>query len=233
MSHALGDRLARGDLLLLDGAIGTRLQAMGLAAGEAPEAWNLSRPADVAAVARAYADAGSDIVTTNSFGGSPLKLAAHGLEGQAVDLNRAAVRAARIGADGRALVSGSIGPCGGLLEPYGDLAVADVAAGFALQAEALAAGGVDLISVETMIDLREAVLAVQAARAALPDGVITATLTFEPSPGVGSPSWATTCPPPRPNCWPRAPMSWAVTADRAPPAWWRSPAPSPKPPTRP
>ncbi len=182
MNRPLMDRLTQGEVVLLDGAMGTRLQALGLKGGEAPEAWNLVRTDDVASVAAAYAAAGSDIVHTNSFGASPLKLEAHGLADQAVSINQAAVAAARKGADGRALVSGSMGPCGGLLQPYGDLDPAQVAAGFALQAEALVAGGVDLLCVETMIDLAEAVLAVTAARAALPHGVVMVSLTFEPTP---------------------------------------------------
>jgi 5-methyltetrahydrofolate--homocysteine methyltransferase len=183
MILSMRDRLTRGDVILLDGAIGTRLQALGLGGGEIPEQWNLSRPEDVASVAAAYTAAGSDVVHTNSFGASPLKLAAHGLSDQAEEINIAAANAARKGADGRALVSGSMGPCGGLLQPYGDLDPAEVAAGLALQAKALVAGGVDLLCVETMIDLAEAVLAVTAARAALPDGVVMVSLTFEPTPG--------------------------------------------------
>jgi 5-methyltetrahydrofolate--homocysteine methyltransferase len=162
--------------------MGTLLQRRGLDPGEAPETWNLTRPADVAEVAGLYADAGADLVHTNSFGGSPLKLAAHGLAARAEEINRAAAAAARRGAAGRALVSGSLGPCGRLLAPHGDADPDEVRAGFLLQAQALLAGGAALLTVETMIDLREALLAVGAAREAAGDGVVMATMTFEPSP---------------------------------------------------
>jgi 5-methyltetrahydrofolate--homocysteine methyltransferase len=179
----LKSRLDAGEVLLADGAIGTLLQAEGLGPGEAPEAWNLDRPEVLENVAAAYAAAGSDLVHTNSFGGSPLKLAHHGLADRCAEINRAAAAAAVRGAGGRALVSGSIGPCGRLLEPYGDADPGEVLAGFVLQARALVAGGVDLLTVETMTDLAEARLAVQAAREALGEGSVLATMTFDPTPG--------------------------------------------------
>ncbi len=181
MSNEMIERLSSGGVILMDGAMGTRLQELGLAPGEAPESWNLTRAADLASIAESYSTAGADIVQTNSFGGSPLKLAAHGLAERTVKINRAAATAARAGATDGTLISGSMGPCGGLLEPYGNLSLDEVASGFALQAKSLVAGGVDLLCVETMIDLREAVLATQAARAALPHGVVMVSLTFEPT----------------------------------------------------
>ncbi len=182
MTMKLPQRLAGGEVILVDGAMGTRLYAAGLEVGAAPESWNLTNLAEVAEVANDYASAGADIVQTNSFGGSPMKLAAHGLAEKTIEINRAAAAAASEGAAGRALVSGSIGPSGGLLKPYGNLDAEEAAAGFLLQAEALVAGGADLLCVETMIDLREAVIAVQAARKALPDGVVMVSLTFDSTP---------------------------------------------------
>ena len=181
MSNEMIERLSSGGVILMDGAMGTRLQELGLAPGEAPESWNLTRAADLASIAESYSTAGADIVQTNSFGGSPLKLAAHGLAERTEEINRAAASTARSGATDGTLISGSMGPCGGLLEPYGNLSLDEVASGFALQAKSLVAGGVDLLCVETMIDLREAVLATQAARAALPHGVVMVSLTFEPT----------------------------------------------------
>jgi 5-methyltetrahydrofolate--homocysteine methyltransferase len=174
--------LAVGDMILSDGAMGTLLLAAGLGAGEAPEAWNLTRPEVLEKIAADYIASGSDLVHTNSFGGSPLKLAAHGLADKCEQINRAAAAAAVSGVAGRGLISGSIGPCGKLLTPYGDADPDEVLEGFRIQARALADGGVDLLTVETMSDLREAVLAVQAAREAMDKGGVLASLTFEPTP---------------------------------------------------
>ena len=182
MKNDLNSRLAGGNVLLADGAMGTQLQAAGLGPGEAPENWNLVRPAVLENIAAAYIEAGSDLVHTNSFGASPLKLAAHGLADRCEQINRTAASAAIHGVAGRGLVSGSIGPCGQLLAPYGEVEPAEVLDGFRVQAGALVAGGVDMLTVETMTDLSEAVLAVQAAREAIGEGAVLASLTFEPTP---------------------------------------------------
>jgi len=176
------ERLAAGHIILSDGAMGTQLQAQGLGPGEALEDWNLTHPEVLEDIAGSYLKAGSDLVHTNSFGASPLKLAVHGLADRCEEINRAAAAAAVKGMAGRGLVSGSIGPCGQLLAPYGEADPAEVQEGFRIQARALVAGGVDLLTVETMIDLAEAVLAVQAAREAMGTGAVLASLTFEPSP---------------------------------------------------
>ncbi len=178
----LNERLAQGQVLLSDGAMGTLLLQRGLKPGQAPEILNLESPELLVEIAAAYTEAGSDLVHTNSFGGSPLKLAAHGLDQQAEAINRAAAEAAVKGARGRAIVSGSIGPCGQLLQPYGEADPEQVKAGFLLQARALLAGGAEALTIETMSDVAEAVLAVQAARQAGPDVPILATMTFDPTP---------------------------------------------------
>jgi len=181
MNNTLDNKLADGKVLLSDGAMGTQLQTAGLAPGEAPENWNLTRPTVLESIAAAFIQAGSDLVHTNSFGGSPLKLAAHGLADRCEQINRAAASAAVRGVAGHGLVSGSIGPCGQLLAPYGEVDTAEVLDGFRIQAAALVAGGVDMLTVETMIDLNEAVLAVKAAREAIGEGAVLASLTFEPT----------------------------------------------------
>lgn len=178
----LRDRLAAGDILVADGGMGTFLQRRGLPPGGCPESFNLERPEVVAEIARAYREAGADLVLTNTFGGSPLRLAAHGLAEQAAKINAAAVAAARQGAGDGTLVIGSIGPCGRVLEPYGDTPADDVLKSFAVQAAALAAAGVDGICVETMTDLQEALLAIRAVREAAPDLPLLATMTFESTP---------------------------------------------------
>ncbi len=176
------ERLAADHILLSDGAMGTQLQAQGLGPGEAPEAWNLTHPEALEGIAASYIQAGSDLVHTNSFGASPIKLAAHGLTDRCEEINQSAAAAAVKGVAGRGLVSGSIGPCGQLLAPYGEADPAEVLEGFRVQARALVTGGVDLLTIETMIDLAEAVLAVQAAREAIGTGAVLASLTFEPGP---------------------------------------------------
>jgi 5-methyltetrahydrofolate--homocysteine methyltransferase len=175
------ERVRDGETLVGDGAWGTLLMAHGLRPGEPPEVLNRSRPEVVEAIAREYAEAGADLVTTNSFGGSPARLAAHGLGDQVETLNRAAVEVVRRAVGGRAHVSASVGPSGRMLRPYGDADPADLAAGFERQIAALAAAGADLVCIETMTDLAEAVLAVRAARAVAPSLPILATMTFEPS----------------------------------------------------
>lgn len=150
--------------LLLDGGLGTMLISMGLAPGQAPEAWNLEYPERVAEAHRRYASAGSDVVHANTFGANPVKLAASGLEGRCWQLNAVAVELAR-SASPSVLVAGDIGPTGRFLPPMGDADEGSLEEAFRTQAAALAAAGVDLISIETMYDLREALAAVRAAAA--------------------------------------------------------------------
>jgi 5-methyltetrahydrofolate--homocysteine methyltransferase len=180
--RALGERLAAGDVLVGDGAMGTMLFERGLPPGEPPETVTLARPAVLEEIARLYRDAGADLLETNTFGGSPLKLELHGLAAHCEAVNRDAVRAVRRVAEGRAYVVASVGPSGRLLEPYGDTKAEAMADSFRRQMEALAAAGVDAFCVETMTDLAEARIAVQAAKAAAPGVPVLATMTFDPTP---------------------------------------------------
>lgn len=163
MTHPLLE-LAGRRTVLFDGAMGTMLMARGLPVGMAPEIWNVERPDAVREVHAAYFAAGADVVSTNSFGGTPLKLAAHGLEGQAYELNHAAARLAREAAPAGRFVAGSIGPTGKFLKPQGPCSEQDLEAAFADQVRGLAAGGVDVLLAETQYDLREALAAVRGAR---------------------------------------------------------------------
>jgi methionine synthase I (cobalamin-dependent) len=149
--------------VLTDGAWGTQLQARGLAIGECADAWNLSHPDRVAAVANAYVVAGSRVILTNTFGGSRIALARHGLGDDTVRINRAGAEISRSAAGNRAAVFGSIGPTGKALF-MGELSEEEALAAFEEQASALA-GSVDGLVVETMTDLNEAKVAVQAATA--------------------------------------------------------------------
>ncbi|MBN1574125.1 MAG: homocysteine S-methyltransferase family protein [Deltaproteobacteria bacterium] len=157
------ERLKNGNILLLDGAMGTQLILRGIKSGETSETWILTRPDDVSAIHKDYFDAGADIVLTNTFGGTPLKLSHFGLAERAEDVNRRAAELAKsVCPEGR-FVAGDIGPTGKLLKPYGDADEEELFENFKLQAKALADGGVDLVIIETMMDLKEGELALKAA----------------------------------------------------------------------
>ncbi len=179
MTNNLLTRLAGGEILVADGAMGSMLLASGLAAGDCPESFNLTRTELLSEIARRYLEAGADIVQTNTFGGSPLKLAGYGLDDQTEAINSAAVVAVREAVADRAYVCGSCGPCGHTLLPYGDTEPESVFLSFRRQLAALASAGVDVLCIETMIDLEEAKLAVRAAREVAPDLPIMATMTFD------------------------------------------------------
>jgi 5-methyltetrahydrofolate--homocysteine methyltransferase len=167
--------------IVLDGAMGTMLFAAGLSEGTPPEAWNVSHPERIRAVHRHYVNSGSQIILTNSFGGTRYRLKLHNLQDRVYELNRAAAHNARAEADaaGRlVLVAGSMGPTGELLAPLGTMTFDDAQAAFAEQARGLAAGGVDLLWVETMSDLAEARAAVEGARS-VTDLPIAATMSFD------------------------------------------------------
>jgi len=116
-----------GEILIMDGAMGTELIKRGLTQGQPSMIWNADRPSDVLSVHRSYADAGSDCITTNTFGGSTLMLDRYGLRDRFEELNRLAVHLAREAAEGRSFILGDIGPCGDFLEPLGDLTDAELA----------------------------------------------------------------------------------------------------------
>jgi 5-methyltetrahydrofolate--homocysteine methyltransferase len=153
--------------LLGDGAMGTQLMLAGLEQGGCGEAWNLTHPERVLAIQRAYVDAGSDCLLTNTFGGSRIMLNRHGQAGKGEAINRAAVRIAREAFGAKpGYVIGDIGPFGGLLEPYGDFREEDVYRAFAEQARALIDAGVDAIIIETQTSLEELGLGIRAAKEA-------------------------------------------------------------------
>jgi len=150
--------------IVTDGAWGTQLQAQGLGAGECPDAWNLSQPERVEAVARSYVEAGSQIILTNTFGANRLRLERHGLGGKVSEVNRAGVRISRRAAGDRARVFGSIGPTGRMLAA-GETDAAELASVFEEQARALAAEGALALVLETFSDLGEILPALAAAKA--------------------------------------------------------------------
>jgi len=164
-----------------DGAMGTALQGAGLDDGGAPELWNVEHADVIERILTEYADAGAQLLTTNTFGGSRPRLQMHGLEDQVTELNRAAAQIARRVADGRedVFVMGDVGPSGELLEPMGILTPDDAQILFAEQIAGLVEGGVDAILIETMSDLAEVKAAVAAAKQVAPDLPVFATLSFD------------------------------------------------------
>lgn len=167
MSENFRDVILRGERLVADGATGTNYQMRGLARGEAPEQWLFQEPGKVKQLHRDFIDAGSNIILTNTFGGTAMRLAHAGLQDDAAQVNRLAVQLARDAIRGeRVWVAGSIGPSGALLEPFGTLTREEAIEQFGAQAKALADGGVDLLVIETQFDLGEATAAYEGARAA-------------------------------------------------------------------
>jgi len=156
--------LQSGKVLLGDGAMGTQLHQRGLETGSCPELWNVTHPEVVGQIIRGYLDVGSDLVETNSFGGTRFKLRHYDLVDRTSELNEAAGRIARQAAGSSHWVAGSVGPTGEFLQPLGSVSEADIYEAFREQIVALAAGGVDAICIETMTALDEASVALRAAK---------------------------------------------------------------------
>ncbi len=172
------DRLKK-EILILDGSMGALLQGRGLPMGYAPDLWNLEKPKAIEEVHREYFKAGSDIVLTNTFGASHLRLAEYQAEGKLKEINRAAVDIARRATDGKAYVAGDIGPSGTTIAPFGELAFDKAIEIFYEQCRVLVEAGVDLIAIETMFDLQEMKAAVIAAKEAAQGKVpVLAHMTF-------------------------------------------------------
>lgn len=156
------DKIKLGKVLVSDGAWGTFLQQKGLKTGECPEEWNITHPDEVLDIARSYIEAGADMVETNSFGGTRFKLEKYGLEDKVFELNKAAAEISRKAA-GDKFVLGSVGPTGKILM-MGDVTEEELYEAFKEQAKGLESGGADAIMIETMSDLDEARIAIQAAK---------------------------------------------------------------------
>jgi len=184
---AFSRSLMQQQLLLLDGAMGTQLFDRGLPPGDPPEMLNLVDPNIVQTVHNEYLSVGSDIILTNTFGGNRHRLALHGLDGQVCEINDAAVRIAKQAAlKFEALVAGSIGPLGVLLDPLGPMSAEAALDAFKEQVDGLTAGtrdrnansSIDLLWIETMSSLDEAAIAIDACRqlSALPVAI---TMSFD------------------------------------------------------
>jgi 5-methyltetrahydrofolate--homocysteine methyltransferase len=180
MTDKLTRLLDERGTLLADGATGTNLFALGLQTGDSPELWNADRPDLVKQHYRSFVDAGSDIILTNTFGGTARRLMLHGGQDRVRELNRRAAELARevVAESGReVVVAGSMGPTGDIFQPLGSLAYEDGVAAFTEQARGLAEGGVDVLWIETISSVDELKAAVEGGSVAgLP---ITTTLSFD------------------------------------------------------
>jgi 5-methyltetrahydrofolate--homocysteine methyltransferase len=176
------ERITQGEILISDGAMGTFLHAKGLGARECPESWCISHPEVVKGIAEAYVAAGSDIIETNSFGGSSLRLESYHLADRAAEINRAAAALAREAMGNKGYVAASIGPTAQFVKQEGGkVTPAQLYDSFKDQTMALAEGGADALCVETMSSLIEAVQAIRAAKenTRLP---VLCTFTFDAKP---------------------------------------------------
>ena len=168
MTDRLSELLETRDWLLLDGATGTNLFAMGLMSGDAPELWNVDAPDKIRALHDGFIEAGSDVILTNSFGGSRYRLKLHNAQDRVHELNAAAARIARECADAAVravIVAGSVGPTGEIMQPVGSLSHEDAVAAFREQIAGLMAGGADVIWAETISSEEEFNAVAEAAEA--------------------------------------------------------------------
>lgn len=170
------DIVKSGKVLVSDGAWGTFLQKKGMKPGECPEEWNLTHPVEVLDIAISYVKVGADMIETNSFGGSRFKLEKYGLGNSVFELNKASAEISRKAA-GNKFVLGSVGPTGKILM-MGDVTEEELYEAFKEQSMALEAGGADAIIIETMTDLDEARIAIQAAKENT-DLEVFCTMTFD------------------------------------------------------
>jgi 5-methyltetrahydrofolate--homocysteine methyltransferase len=161
MQNDVLTHLESGPPIVADGATGTMLQAAGLPAGTSPEIWLLDNPAPVHAVHRAYVEAGADLILACTFGATRTRLEPAGLAARVAEVNRRAVEIARDAAGDEAWVAGDVGPLGEFLAPVGTMTYEQAVNVYAEQAGALAAAGVDVLYVETMSDLNDALAAVE------------------------------------------------------------------------
>lgn len=167
------------DLMLLDGAMGTQLIARGIGPGKCNDYLNIEEPDIISDIHRAYLQAGSDAILTNTFGANKFALGRHGLAEEAEKINTSGAKIARQAAGDEKYVLGDIGPTGDFLKPLGNLAPPDLKDAFVQQAKALAAGGVDGLILETITALDEAEIAIEAVKSACNDLPVFASFAFD------------------------------------------------------
>jgi 5-methyltetrahydrofolate--homocysteine methyltransferase len=169
--------LLKKKILILDGATGTELQKRGMPSGVCPEVWCLDHPEVIQEIHRAYAEAGSDIVYTCTFGANRFKLGQYGIE-NVRKINKQIALLARAAVGGKTFIAGDIGPTGHFVEPFGDLEFERAVHAFKEQVRGLLEGGVDLLVIETMMDIQEARAALIAIRETT-DLFTMVTMTYE------------------------------------------------------
>ncbi len=166
------------EVLLCDGAMGTLLNSRGVPYDKCREEQNLVNPELVRTIHQEYIDAGAQIIETNTFSANRIKLRAFGLEDTIEEINKAAVKIAREAAGKEVYVAGSVGPLGVLAKPYGHLAVEEINQLFQEQIRYLVEAGVDLLIIETISSLLEAVEAISAAKKVSPSIPVVCMMTF-------------------------------------------------------
>jgi 5-methyltetrahydrofolate--homocysteine methyltransferase len=175
------DMLLSRPCILFDGGTGTEYQKRGLPVGAAPELWVIQQPEKVMEVHRAYVEAGAQVIETCTFGASRPRLSLSELSTTVREVNVRAVELAQEAAGGDTLVAGSVGPLGVILEPYGDMPVDEAEGVFTEQIGALVESGADLVLIETMLSLQEALLAARVAKKCGAPAV-GVTMTYESTP---------------------------------------------------
>ena len=175
---SLKERIKQG-LFLLDGAMGTQLIARGVEAGRCNDYLNIDSPDTILEIHRSYFQAGSDAVTTNTFGANKFALARHGLSDKVREINIAGAQIARKAAGEDKYVLGNIGPSGDFLKPLGSLDPGELKDAFIAQAQALLAGGVDGLIIETMTALDEITIAIEAVKSICGDLPVFASMAFD------------------------------------------------------
>ena len=171
-----------GKILLSDGAMGSLLMEKGLKHGDCPAYLNLTRPQVIEEITQLYLDAGADLIQSNTFGASPMKLSEYGLADKTEEINRAGVSLAKQVVGDNAFIYGSCGPSGKILQPFGDGDPDELQRGFEQQMKAMVIAGVDTIFIETMTDLNEAKIAIKAAKTVAPDIPVAACMTYNNTP---------------------------------------------------
>ncbi len=174
----LKELLKEKKILLSDGAWGTEIAKRGFEPGICPELFNVKEAVMISEIAESYIKAGSDIILTNTFGGSPQKLAKYGLADRLDELNEAGVRLSVETSNGRALVLATMGPTGEFLAPLGLTTEAEMTESFARQVKVFAAGGADAVLIETMTDLGEIKCALKAVKE-YSDFEVVCSMTFD------------------------------------------------------